>query len=941
MHTYKLKRGLAESFKTKNPLLEEGEPGFELDTFKLKIGDGKTKYNDLPYVNINDEPTVVELLQNIKDGTNYGLWQESEKDDTNITLKFTDVPLTPEEREVFVKVYDRTQTGKTAVAFGSSVATGDRAFAAGSSNVAAGGKSIALGCDNYAGSNQAIAIGYANYAGGMSSPVALGHMNRATGAGALATNTQTEAAGDASVAMNTGTKALGYYSAAFGNKTIAEGDNQFVIGKFNEPNINTYFIIGNGNADDKRRNAMEVYHNGIVRLPQNTYDNFIAEGDKITGGEIITADILSRVLEDIDIEGAVEQKTRAEVTDPYAYDHEQNSVPYVYGRYGDKETGEEKEGLIKTSIGGIKKEIDKQIDIDFANGIITEKEKEQYHSKISLGEIPMRYRNMLDVHTLPIRDGNCAIPVGIHTYNEDENGNIINSKLWYGAAAPAAWVHNSLQYGTILPMRCGTTNPNHDDVTGWDTGLWQTPEDKYLVSGINIRSKNAKAADYIDRYNSQILKSSGLTKLDADETQLIGALGQYSASFGGCSSAQGKRAFAEGTNTVAIGKYSHAEGDNSVTLGNDSHAEGYGTVAFGNASHAEGSGAVAFGLASHAGGSSCTAAGDASFAHGTGTQALGTHSAAFGNNTKTSRDNSFVIGTYNRDNGAIFAIGNGTGDAYKERSNLFEIHYQGPGGDDGVYFCNQRLATEDLVKHENDSLRKEVKNSYGRKTVSGEILEIKDLDNPFNAIVTSTVTDNYFYKENYIKSKETFGYLDYCILETPQLYLKSKEGNLPLNIIRSKFADGFMNEKTAYIIFETPEDTTGCEWLVYKNDNYSSIDCEVPIKALKNKHSYMVIINLSDRYEYEGAPSYLIDATISYLVDYEDSYHWVAGQDTSEIPFPYTIMIPHVGRIDKGDTLSIEYQCSEAAGLMYEKLTKITDYLSEVTNGELNFDNII
>ena len=52
-------------------------------------------------------------------------------------------------------------------------------------------------------------------------------------------------------------------------------------------------------------------------------------------------------------------------------------------------------------------------------------------------------------------------------------------------------------------------------------------------------------------------------------------------------------------------------------------------------------------------------------------------------------------------------------------------------------------------------------------------------------------------------------------------------------------------------------------------------------------------------------------------------------------------MNPHVGRIDKGDTLSIEYQCSEAAGLMYEKLTKIADYLSEKTNGELNFDDII
>ena len=938
MHTYKLKRGLAESFKTKNPLLEEGEPGFELDTFKLKIGNGKTKYNDLPYINMSNEPAIVELLQNIHDGTNYGLWQESEKDDTNITLKFTDVPLTPEEREIFVKAYDRTQTGKTAVAFGSSVATGDRSLAAGSSNVAAGGKSIALGCDNYVGSNQAIAIGYANYAGGKQSPVALGHMNRATGAGAFAANTETVAAGDASVAMNTGTQALGRYSAAFGNRTIAEGDNQFVIGKFNEPNTNTYFIIGNGNNDDERRNAMEVYHNGIVRLPQNTYDNFIAEGNKITGGEIVTADILSRILEDIDIKGAVEQKTRAEATNPYAYDHEQNSVPYLYGRYGDKETGEEKEGLIKTSIGGIKKEIDKQIDIDFANGIITEKEKEQYHSKVLSGEIPVQYRNMLDVHTLPIRDGNCAIPVGIHIYDEDENGNMINSKLWYGAAAPAAWVQNSLQYGKLLPIRRGTSNPNHNGVTGWDTGVWQIPEEKYMTSGINIRSKNAAAADYIDRYNSQILKSSGLTKLNADENQLIGALGQYSASFGGCSSAQGKRAFAEGTNTVAIGKYSHAEGDNSVTLGNDSHAEGYGTVTYGNASHAEGSGSIAEGMASHAGGSVTLAKGDASFAHGTGTQAIGTHSAAFGNNTKTSRDNSFVIGTYNKDSNAVFAIGNGSADTF--RQNIFEVYdgYDNDYEEPGVYFYSSRLASEYYTDMLNNNLRKEIKNKYGRKSVSGEILEIKDLDNPFNAVITSTVTDNYFYKKNFIVEKAQFDEIEELVKSTPARIAVYQSGNYEqaqfVTILRDKYSDGMVQGKTGYVVFKTPADLNKCNRL--QIDNWST---DIGIKCLKPNHQYLLIVSYGT--SYDDGTRIRVNYTLPYLVDYEDSYHWVAGQSADEIPCPYTIMIPHVGRIDKGDTLTIEYQCSEAAGAIYKKLEQITELLETASEGTLNFDDII
>lgn len=45
------KRGTAQRFIEVNPLLSEGEPGFEYDTYKLKIGDGVHYWNDLPYVN--------------------------------------------------------------------------------------------------------------------------------------------------------------------------------------------------------------------------------------------------------------------------------------------------------------------------------------------------------------------------------------------------------------------------------------------------------------------------------------------------------------------------------------------------------------------------------------------------------------------------------------------------------------------------------------------------------------------------------------------------------------------------------------------------------------------------------------------------------------------------------------------------------------------------
>ena len=52
--TFKFKRGLAESWLNKNPILAEGEPGFELDTGKLKIGNGKTPWRELKYLSNED-----------------------------------------------------------------------------------------------------------------------------------------------------------------------------------------------------------------------------------------------------------------------------------------------------------------------------------------------------------------------------------------------------------------------------------------------------------------------------------------------------------------------------------------------------------------------------------------------------------------------------------------------------------------------------------------------------------------------------------------------------------------------------------------------------------------------------------------------------------------------------------------------------------------------
>lgn len=55
MSTMRFRRDLAAKWILSNRILDAGEPGYELDTGKLKIGNGATRWNDLDYVLADDE----------------------------------------------------------------------------------------------------------------------------------------------------------------------------------------------------------------------------------------------------------------------------------------------------------------------------------------------------------------------------------------------------------------------------------------------------------------------------------------------------------------------------------------------------------------------------------------------------------------------------------------------------------------------------------------------------------------------------------------------------------------------------------------------------------------------------------------------------------------------------------------------------------------------
>lgn len=60
--TFKLKRGTAARWAEVNPILEQGEPGFVYDENRLKVGDGKTPWNDLPYIDGKREVSNFDYL---------------------------------------------------------------------------------------------------------------------------------------------------------------------------------------------------------------------------------------------------------------------------------------------------------------------------------------------------------------------------------------------------------------------------------------------------------------------------------------------------------------------------------------------------------------------------------------------------------------------------------------------------------------------------------------------------------------------------------------------------------------------------------------------------------------------------------------------------------------------------------------------------------------
>ncbi|HMU46208.1 MAG TPA: tail fiber domain-containing protein [Chitinophagaceae bacterium] len=197
-------------------------------------------------------------------------------------------------------------TGDTSTAMGYyTIASGNTSTAMGYHTNASGNISTSMGYETTASGNTSTAMGYTTTASGQYS-TAMGGFTMALGQYSTAMGNNTTASEYSSTTMGYGTTALGQYSTAMGYGTSVSGlastvmgwgnkaksNNTLVVGTWNDTTLtNRLFEIGNGTANDARRNAMTVLTNGNIGIGTTTPNALIQLANTITNRKIVLYDL--------------------------------------------------------------------------------------------------------------------------------------------------------------------------------------------------------------------------------------------------------------------------------------------------------------------------------------------------------------------------------------------------------------------------------------------------------------------------------------------------------------------------------------------------------------------------------------------------------------------------------------------------------------------------
>ncbi len=200
----------------------------------------------------------------------------------------------------FAAGYNTKAKGEGAVAIGTTTsAIGAYSFSIGNSTTASGSFSTSMGTNTSAEGEVSTSMGISTIASGYKSTAmgfytiasgenstSMGNSTIASGINSISMGGGTLASGLESISMGTGTKARGISSVAMGRNTIARSDHSLSIGQYNDSsNTASVFEIGNGTANNARKNALTVLMNGNIGIGNNSPDALLsfaaATGEKI------------------------------------------------------------------------------------------------------------------------------------------------------------------------------------------------------------------------------------------------------------------------------------------------------------------------------------------------------------------------------------------------------------------------------------------------------------------------------------------------------------------------------------------------------------------------------------------------------------------------------------------------------------------------------------
>ncbi|MEO7266196.1 MAG: tail fiber domain-containing protein [Ferruginibacter sp.] len=164
--------------------------------------------------------------------------------------------------------------GSVSIGYGNT-ASADYSYAFGYNNVTTGNNAVAIGTGNLASFNNSMAIGEGCISSATNT-LAMGRNTTASGHTATTFGLNTGSSGQASTAFGQNTVASGSQSTAMGWFTKAKGQATTVVGMYNDSILLTdefawspttpLFIVGNGSADNTRRNALVVRKDGKVGI---------------------------------------------------------------------------------------------------------------------------------------------------------------------------------------------------------------------------------------------------------------------------------------------------------------------------------------------------------------------------------------------------------------------------------------------------------------------------------------------------------------------------------------------------------------------------------------------------------------------------------------------------------------------------------------------------